>query len=613
VRRRPDPMPPRLLEGEGEVADLLRKVERQARQAPSEAAAWERTLRRLGRDSGRGRLHVGLAAAAGALVGAIALSVALAPSTQLRSGRGPSVAEVRPSVSATKARVTSPRSPSTPTSPQIVPPVPVLPRDAAGAPAQPGSGPRFTAADGTLTAADIPHIQLGRAAVGLPAGHTELLGEADVMLSRGGTARAFATAAAATVDLDVGEVELHVEKRPPEAGHAFEVTAGGYRFTALGTTFRVARANGHVTLSVSEGRVAVSLGTERVTIVTAGGFWAGAIGEPRVRQSAHLTKPASPGHVGSPGGTSWSGALPSSSVAPGAPTPASRVALALSPPSLESSFAPPSWPPSGPPSAPSSVSAGAPSPPRPSPSSFDPALAPRAAAPDKPAPRPAGSGAGALAGSTALKSPARPVAPGRCAGAAIGATPNVRMAPRAQIDCLLGQGRGSELGAEVALYEAARLYRDTLGDTGHAIATLRELRRRFPSGALAAEADLTLAELLPTVGRYREALAASAAVLETQPSPERMAELHLLRGDLLRTGVGDCRAAAAEYAQAAELGPDTAADPASFFAAVCLQKLGDAASARRAFEHYLARPSPRRAAEAVRRLGELDQPTRLHP
>src|SRR5205823_849658 len=139
--------------------------------APSETAAWERTLRRLGRDSGRGRLHVGLAAAAGALVGAVALSVALSPSTHLRSGRRPSVAEVRAPVSATKARVTPPPSPSTSTSPQIAAPVPVLARETAGGPARPGGRARSPASDETLTAADIPHIQLGRAAVGLPAGH----------------------------------------------------------------------------------------------------------------------------------------------------------------------------------------------------------------------------------------------------------------------------------------------------------------------------------------------------------------------------------------------------------------------------------------------------------
>ena len=44
MSQRRDEMPPRLLEGEGEAAELLRKVERQPRHAPSEAAARERTL-----------------------------------------------------------------------------------------------------------------------------------------------------------------------------------------------------------------------------------------------------------------------------------------------------------------------------------------------------------------------------------------------------------------------------------------------------------------------------------------------------------------------------------------------------------------------------------------
>src|SRR5205814_1806568 len=100
-------------------------------------------------------------------------------------------------------------------------------QDPGGTGSEAGGTRKAPAQDRRLSAADIPHIQLGRGAVGLPAGRTELLGEADVMLSRGGTAHAFATAAAATVDLGAGEVELHVEKRPPEARHAFEVTAGG--------------------------------------------------------------------------------------------------------------------------------------------------------------------------------------------------------------------------------------------------------------------------------------------------------------------------------------------------------------------------------------------------
>lgn len=175
-----------------------------------------------------------------------------------------------------------------------------------------------------------------------------------------------------------------------------------------------------------------------------------------------------------------------------------------------------------------------------------------------------------------------------------------------RLACLVEESRGSDLGAEVALYEAARIYRDGLGDTDRAIATLRELRRRFPAGALSSEAALSLAELLPKVGRYREALVESAAVLGSRPTPDRADEIHLMRGDLLRGGLGDCRSALSEYAQVADVPRSSISDPAAFYGAVCLQALGDGAGARRAFERYLARPAPRRAAEATRFLRQLD-------
>jgi len=257
VRREPpDSWPKRLADGEGEAADLLRKVDRQPRQAPSERAAWERTLRRLGRDSSHARLRVALAAGAGAgaVVGAVVLYAALA-----RSTRGH--ADVMPTAAARVGSTTSAGAPAEVALAPRSPPTPVA------APAVPAATP-----DETPPPSDAPRIQLGRAAVGLPAGRAELLGEAAVTLSRGGRASAFATAAAATVDLDAGEVELAVDKRPLDASHVFEVTAGAYRFTVLGTRFRVVRANGDVTLSVTEGRVAVSRGAERLAVVTAGGF-----------------------------------------------------------------------------------------------------------------------------------------------------------------------------------------------------------------------------------------------------------------------------------------------------------------------------------------------------
>ena len=80
----------------------------------------------------------------------------------------------------------------------------------------------------------------------------------------------------------------------------------------------------------------------------------------------------------------------------------------------------------------------------------------------------------------------------------------------------------------------------------------------------------------------------------------------MLRGDLLRGGLDDCRGALSEYAQAAGVARDGIADRAAFFGAVCQQTLGDGPGARRAFERYLTRPHPRHAAEAARRLKALE-------
>jgi len=615
-REPPQSWPKRLAEGDGEAAELLRKVERQPRQAPSEPAAWERTLRRLGRDSSRGRLRVAMAAAAGAtaVAGTVALYVAL--SRPPRDHAGMTVETGARVAGSTSAATPEPRAVAGPSSPPLAESPKSGATGSAPAPdrtATPAAG-GVVAANGTASGrangeasegplphsaadeppqgeptpadppapAEAPRIQLGRAAVGLPAGRTELLGEAEVTLSRGGRATAFATAAAATVDLDAGEAELAVEKRPAGAGHAFEVTAGAYRFTVLGTRFRVVRANGQVTLSVTEGRVAVSRGAERLTEVTAGGFWAstaapraaraGADGDSRANTIAVLAlrAPAS-GPRGSaeagegppPGPVTRSVDAQRMDARAQAPLPLDNASLAPPP------FVTPAPVPSSTPGVRARAAAG------PSPSQAQ-------------APGPPGRGS--------QRCGARTPSPGSSPALA-----------QSRLACLLDEARGADLGAEVALYEAARIYRDALGDTDHAIATLRELRRRFPAGALSSEAALSLVELLPRAGRYREALAESVAVLGSRPAPARADEIHLMRGDLLRGGLGDCRSALNEYAQVADVARTSIADSALFYGAVCLQTLGDRAGARRAFERYLARPAPRHPAEATRFLRELDR------
>ena len=489
MRRPVDELPARLIEGEGPAAELVRRFTRQPPHAPGENAAWDGTLARLGRDAGSHRGRLVFALVVGAMTGAAALYLALVPHPRFFAAASRTPAGAAPvAVPAPAAALANGPAPS----------------------AAPGSIPARVLAAKTqdAPATDAPHIQLGRAAVGLPVGAAELVGEADVTLSRDGAARAFTTARAATVELATGALDLHVEKRHAEDGHSFEVQAGPYRFTVLGTVFRVSRTAGDVTLSVTEGRVAVSRGDAALAIITAGGFWSGAAG------SATAPPPRR------------SDAAPTGRVTARAPAPAREAVTA-------------------------------------------------------PAPQAAGSAGAACAAREAA---------GDAAGAA---------------DCFAAAATGTDLGAEVALYQAARLYRDALGQPERAVATLQEARRRFPAGALSAEVELSLAELLPRLGRYREALDATQAVLDRHPAPARAGELHLLRGDVLRAGLASCAAAEAEYEAASRAGDDRVADFASFWRAACLEAEGRP-EARAAFALYLTRPHPSRAAEARRRLRALE-------
>ena len=58
----------------------------------------------------------------------------------------------------------------------------------------------------------------------------------------------------------------------------------------------------------------------------------------------------------------------------------------------------------------------------------------------------------------------------------------------AAIVCFEGQATQSGLAAEIALLELARIRRDVKGDPAAAERLIAEHRRRFPNGALAAEA-----------------------------------------------------------------------------------------------------------------------------
>jgi len=80
------------------------------------------------------------------------------------------------------------------------------------------------------------------------------------------------------VTLMQGRVRMAVEHKPRPA--SFEVVSPPYRFTVLGTTFAVERGATDVSLSVEEGRVAVSHGEHLLETVVTGGRWSGPVVPP---------------------------------------------------------------------------------------------------------------------------------------------------------------------------------------------------------------------------------------------------------------------------------------------------------------------------------------------
>jgi tetratricopeptide (TPR) repeat protein len=175
---------------------------------------------------------------------------------------------------------------------------------------------------------------------------------------------------------------------------------------------------------------------------------------------------------------------------------------------------------------------------------------------------------------------------------------------REALSCYLAEAQGSGLGAETALYEAARLRRDALRDEQGALETLRLYRARFPAGMLSAEVDLSIVELLPKLNRHQDALQEIGRLLAEDPGRERAAELHLMRGNIYREVLEDFGRAERDYA-AVEAAQAPLVGDATFFRGVCLQALGRSAEARATLDRYLASGSSRFADEARRHLGRL--------
>ncbi|HEY3253238.1 MAG TPA: tetratricopeptide repeat protein [Polyangiaceae bacterium] len=174
-------------------------------------------------------------------------------------------------------------------------------------------------------------------------------------------------------------------------------------------------------------------------------------------------------------------------------------------------------------------------------------------------------------------------------------------APERAVECYQTIARESSIGAQVALYEAARLSAEVLGDAPRALALLEQHAARFPNGVLRVEVDWLKIRSLERAGRLDEALSASEALLDSAVGRTLAPKLHLLRGRIYAEARHQCALALPEYV--ALLGePGPAGDEAEFKRARCLEQLHEPDRARAAYQRYLERADARSAEAARARL-----------
>jgi tetratricopeptide (TPR) repeat protein len=180
--------------------------------------------------------------------------------------------------------------------------------------------------------------------------------------------------------------------------------------------------------------------------------------------------------------------------------------------------------------------------------------------------------------------------------------------PERAVDCYQAVARESGIGAEVALYEAARLSAEALDDAPRALDLLEQHGKRFPNSVLRVEVQWLKIRSLERAGRFAEALTASEALLDSAAGRTLAPKLHLLRGRIYAGVRHDCALALPEYV--ALLGePGSAGDEAEFNRAQCLEQLNKPQEARAAYERYLSRPDARSAEAARARLVVISSPT----
>ncbi len=139
--------------------------------------------------------------------------------------------------------------------------------------------------------------------------------------------------------------------------------------------------------------------------------------------------------------------------------------------------------------------------------------------------------------SSAVPSPAAPADP--CAAATT---------PDARLRCTLALADdGDPLRAESALFQAGWIAWRELHDRQRALAIWERQRDRFPSGILRHEAHASIIDALIALHRSARARAEIDDYLRRDPRGLRSAELHYVRGTLLREADGSCKRASREF------------------------------------------------------------------
>jgi tetratricopeptide (TPR) repeat protein len=138
---------------------------------------------------------------------------------------------------------------------------------------------------------------------------------------------------------------------------------------------------------------------------------------------------------------------------------------------------------------------------------------------------------------------------------------------------------------DLALYSLGRLAQKRLHDPKRALSAFRRYRTQYPSGALLPEVDLAILELEVEGHEQGPALEESTRFLAKHPESERVDQVHVLRGNLLRDE-GRCQEAIDDYAAVRSA---ALADDALYSTAYCQRRLGDRARAAATLHEYLKR------------------------